>query len=376
MKNFRHVALSLLTAVLFIPDGSAVAREPVKKDSLGTHNGRTVYLFTLVNKNKNVLKITNYGARIVRIEVPDRNGARENVTLGSETFDGIIRGDMYGGAVVGRFANRIANGKITLDGTEYSLPVNNRPNTLHGGRNGWFSKVWDARIISNGKNPAVKLSYNSPDLEEGFPGNVVIEVIYTWTDKNEIVIDYTATTDKKTVINVTNHAYFNLRGAGNGYIFDHIMVLNSSYFTPFNNVKIPTGEIKSVKGTPFDFTLPMKIGEKIGETFENAVFDGYDHNFVLDNKKKVDAVVYEPESGRQMEVITSEPGMQFYSGSGMAWKRSLTSGTKPVNTRSGFALETQHYPDSPNQPQFPTTVLEPGKSFKSKTIYRFSVRSK
>jgi aldose 1-epimerase len=375
MKKFGSIAASLLSLIFFIPASHAGTGEPVKKDSLGSHNGRNVYLFTLTNKNNNVLKITNYGARIVRIEVPDRNGARENVTLGSETFDGIIRGDMYGGAIVGRFANRIANGKFTLDGVEYSLPVNNRPNTLHGGRNGWFSKVWDAEIPEKGKAPAVKLSYKSPDMEEGFPGNVLIEVTYTWTDKNEIVIDYKATTDKKTVLNVTNHAYFNLRGAGNGYIFDHIMVLNASSFTPFNSVKIPTGEIRSVKGTPFDFTAPMKIGEKIGETYENMVFDGYDHNFVLDNKKKVDASVYDPESGRVLEVITDQPGMQFYSGSGMAWKKSLTSETKPVNTRSGFALETQHYPDSPNQPGFPSTILEPGKDFKSRTIYRFSVRN-
>lgn len=376
MKKFGSIAVSLLSLIFFIPCSQSGAQVPVKKDLLGSHNGKDVYLFTLINKNNNVLKITNYGARIVRIEVPDRNGDRENVTLGSETFDGIIRGDMYGGAVVGRFANRIANGKFTLDGVEYNLPVNNRPNTLHGGRNGWFSKVWDAEIPERGKSPAVKLSYSSPDMEEGFPGNLLIEVTYRWTDKNEIVIDYKATTDKKTVLNVTNHAYFNLRGAGDGYIFDHIMVLNSSSFTPFNAVKIPTGEIRPVKGTPFDFTSPMRIGEKIGETFENTVFDGYDHNFVLDGKKKVDASVYEPESGRLLEVITDQPGMQFYSGNGMAWKKSVESGTKPVNTRSGFALETQHYPDSPNHPEFPSTILEPGKSFKSKTIYRFSVRSR
>ncbi len=373
MKNLNFIAAVLMVVICNQAYGS---KEPVKKEVLGNHNEKEVYLFTLTNKKGNVLKVTNYGAKIVRIDVPDKNGEKANVTLGAETFDGIIRGDMYGGTIVGRFANRIANGKFTLDGIEYNLPVNNRPNTLHGGRNGWFSKVWDAEIIEKGKFPAVRLSYNSPDLEEGFPGNVLIEVTYTWTDKNEIVIDYNASTDKKTVLNVTNHAYFNLRGAGNGYIFDHIMVLNASSFTPFNAVKIPTGEIKPVKGTPFDFTLPMKIGEKIGETYENANFDGYDHNYVLDNKKKVDASVYEPESGRVMEVITDQPGMQFYSGSGAAWKKAASSGTKPVNTRSGFALETQHYPDSPNQPEFPSTILEPGKNFKSRTIYRFSVRNK
>ena len=305
MKNLKSIAVSLLSLILFIPYGYLSARESVKIDLVGSYNGRDVHLFTLINKSNNVLKITNYGARIVRIEVSDRN-----------------------------------------------------------------------RVKENGKSPAVKLSYKSPDMEEGFPGNVLIEVIYTWTDKNETGIDYKATTDKKTVLNVTNHAYFNLRGAGNGNIFDHIMFINSSSFTPFNFVKIPTGEIRSVKGTPFDFTSPRKIGEKIGETYENAVFDGYDHNFVLTNKKKVDASVYEPESGRLMEIITDQPGLQFYSGSGIAWKKSLTLGTKPSNTRSGFALETQHYPDSPNHPEFPSTILEPGKSFNSRTIYRFSIRFK
>lgn len=211
-------------------------------------------------------------------------------------------------------------------------------------------------------------------MEEGFPGTVTIEVTYTWTDKNEIIIDYAATTDKKSVINVTNHAYFNLHGTGNGYIFDHLLTLGASSFTPFNATKIPTGEIRSVKGTPFDFTVAHPIGDKIGETYENAVIDGYDHNFVLDNKEKVDATVYDPVSGRVMEVITDQPGMQFYSGNGLAWKKSVGTENKPVSTRSGFALETQHFPDSPNQPAFPSTVLNPGEKFKSRTIYRFSVR--
>ncbi|NMC40830.1 MAG: galactose mutarotase [Bacteroidales bacterium] len=351
-----------------------MGNEPVKKELLGIHNNSEVFLFTLTNRHGNTLKVTNYGARIVRIEVPDRNGSKDNVTLGSETFEGIIKGDLYGGAVVGRFANRIANAKFTLDGKEYNLPVNNRPNTLHGGRNGWFLKVWTAEILQNSKMPAVKLSYTSPDMEEGFPGEVKIDVIYSWSDKNEIIIDYHATTDKKTVINVTNHAYFNLHGAGKGYIFDHILMLQASAYTPFNAVKIPTGEIKPVKDTPFDFTTPRPIGEKIGETYENVLLDGYDHNFVLDNRKKVDATVYDPESGRLLEVITDQPGMQFYSGSGMAWKKAVASGTLPSSTRSGFALETQHFPDSPNQPGFPSTVLNPGENFRSRTIYRFSVK--
>lgn len=211
-------------------------------------------------------------------------------------------------------------------------------------------------------------------MEEGFPGTVTIEVIYTWTDKNEIIIDYTASTDRKTVINVTNHAYFNLHGAGNGYIFDHILMLNASAFTPFDAYKIPTGEIRPVEGTPFDFTVPHSIGERIGQAYENVAINGYDHNFVLDNKGKVDATVYDPVSGRIMEVMTDQPGMQFYSGSGLMWKKTADYGNKSVNARSGFALETQHFPDSPNHPGFPGTILNPGEKFRTRTIYRFSVK--
>jgi aldose 1-epimerase len=373
MKKINIFLLAFIQLLIF---GSLNAQKPVPviKEVLGDHNGSEVSIFTLTNKAGNILRLTNYGARIVRIEVPDKNGVRDNVTNGSETFETVIKGDAFGGAVVGRFANRIANAKFTLDGVVYDLPVNNKPNTLHGGRNGWYSRVWDASILSNKKQPAVKFSYISPDMEEGFPGTVNIEVIYTWTDKNEIVMDYAASTDKRTVINVTNHAYFNLHGAGKGSIFDHILTLNASAYTPVNETKIPTGESRQVKGTPFDFTVPQKIGERIGVKYEDSDFTGWDHNYVLDNKTKVDATVYEPESGRILEVITDQPGMQFFSGNGMAWKNSLSTGSKPVAGRSGFALESQHFPDSPNQPEFPTTILNPGDKFKSRTIYRFSVK--
>jgi len=374
MKIFKFLSLVILPALTISGNLYGRDNKPVIKEVLGNHNGSEVYLFSMINKAGNVLKVTNYGARIVTIEVPDKNGVKANVTMGSEKFESIIKGDMFGGAIVGRYANRIANGRFSLDGIEYSLQVNNKPNTLHGGRNGWFSKVWNARIAENSKYPAVILSYICPDMEEGFPGTLTIEVTYTWTDKNEILIDYAATTDKKTVINVTNHAYFNLHGAGNDYIFDQILTLNASKYTPFDKFQIPTGEILPVKGTPFDFTVPHPIGDKIGETYNNSVLSGYDHSFVLDNKGKVDATVYDPVSGRVMEVITDQPGMQFYSGNGMAWKKQAESGSKAVNTRSGFALETQHFPDSPNHPDFPSTVLVPGEKFKSRTIYRFSVK--
>jgi aldose 1-epimerase len=257
---------------------------------------------------------------------------------------------------------------------EYNLVVNNRPNTLHGGRNGWHTRVWDAEIMRNKGNPAVKFSYASYDMEEGFPGTINIDVLFTWTKKNEIIIDYTASTDKKSIINVTNHAYFNLRGAGNGHIFDHILTLKASSFTPFNEFLIPTGEIRRVNGTPFDFTTPHTFGERIGENYENAVFQGYDHNYVLDNKGKVDATVYDPVSGRMLEMMTDQPGMQLYTGNGLMWIKPAGTGGKQSNFRSGFCLESQHFPDSPNQPDFPSTMIYPEEKFKTRTIYRFSVK--
>lgn len=370
MKIYLSIALALLFCSMSFGQKATM----VAMDTLGNHNGSQVCLYTLTNKAGNVLKVTNYGAKIVRIEVPDKNGNKDNITNGGDKLATIVRGDPYGGATIGRFANRIANGKFRLDGTEYTLGINNAPNTLHGGRNGWHTKVWTAEIVK-GKQPAVKFSYISPDMEEGFPGTVNVSVTYTWSDKNEIIIDYAASTDKKTVFNITNHAYFNLHGTGKGYIFDHILTLKASKYTPLAPSKIPTGEIKAVKGTPYDFTTPQKIGYRIGDSIQNTVFQGYDDNYVLDPNEKVCATVYDPESGRVMEVITDQPGLQFYSGQGgMAWKKSLESGTKPANIRSAFALETQHFPDSPNQARFPSTVLNPGDKFKSQTIYRFAVR--
>lgn len=374
MNRLNFLSILLIPALSISGNLQGAKSKPVIKEVLGDHNGSEVSLFTLTNKSGNILKLTNYGARIVCIEVPDKNGIKDNITMGSQTLETIIKGDAFGGATIGRYANRIANAKFTLDGTEYNLTANNKPNSLHGGPKGWFTKVWNAEILKNSKVPAVKFSYTSPDMEEGYPGTVIIEVTFTWTEKNEIIIDYAASTDKRTVLSVTNHAYFNLHGAGKGYIFDHILKLNASTYTPFNATKIPTGEIRPVKGTPFDFTVPHSIGESVGVSYENVVFNGYDHNFVLDKKGKVAAEVYDPESGRVMEVITDQPAIQFYSGSGMAWKKASTTSGDPVKTRSGFALETQHFPDSPNQPGFPSTILSPGEKFKSQTIYRFSIR--
>jgi aldose 1-epimerase len=376
MKRFLLLSLTLVAAgILFSAcNQSAKKKEMVKQEIYGTHQGKEVHLLTLTNKAGNVIRLTNWGARITWIEVPDRDGKKDNITFGYDTFDGTIKGDMSFGSVVGRYANRIANGKFTLDGVEYTLPQNNGPNTLHGGPGGWHSVVWDTEILEDSEFPAVKFTYVSPDMEEGFPGTMSIEVIYTWTDNNEIIMDYTCTTDKKTVLNVTNHAYFNLHGAGNGDILDHELTLRASAFTPVDSVMIPTGEIRPVAGTPFDFTTPHLIGERINDDYEQLILGrGYDHNFVLDNKEEVDATVYEPASGRVLEILTDQPGMQLYTGNFLDGSHKGHGG-KPYNFRSGLCLESDHYPDSPNHPEFPSTVLNPGETFKSRTVYRFSVK--
>jgi aldose 1-epimerase len=374
MRKVQLLSLILIAVIFASCNQTEKKKEMVRKEFFGTYQGKEVYLLTLTNKPGNVIRLTNYGAKITWIEVPDKNGKTENITFGYDTFDDMIKGDMSFGSIVGRYANRIAKGKFTLDGVEYTLPLNNGPNTLHGGPAGWHSVVWNAGIDKEGESPSVKFTYESPDMEQGFPGKVNVEVVYTWTDKNEIVMDYTCTSDKKTVVNVTNHAYFNLHGAGNGDILDHELVLKASAFTPVDPVMIPTGEIRPVAGTPFDFTSPHKIGARIGDNYEQLVLGrGYDHNYILDNKEEVDVEVYEPVSGRVLEVITDQPGVQLYTGNFLDGSK-IGHGGKPLNFRSGLCLESGHYPDSPNHPEFPTTVLNPGETFKSTTIYRFSVR--
>ncbi len=348
--------------------------EKVSKAPSGNYKGKEVNTYTLTNKKGNVLKLSEFGARIIWIEVPDRNGVKENVTFGFDTFEGMIKGDPYFGAVVGRYANRIAKGKFTLDGIEYSLPINNGVNSLHGGPGGWHSAVWTGEIVADAEYPSVKFTLHSPDMEEGYPGNVHVEALYTWTDANEIIIDYSCTTDKKTVINITNHAYFNLHGAGNGDILDHELVIKGSGFVAVDSTLIPTGEIRPVAGTPFDFRSPMTVGSRIGEDYDQLKRgNGYDHTFVLDNAEEIDATVYDPSTGRFMEMITDQPGVQFYCGNFLNGSR-IGYGGKPYTFRSGLCLETGHYPDSPNHPDFPSTVLNPGEKFSSRTTYRFSVR--
>jgi aldose 1-epimerase len=354
--------------------GGNKSKEMVTTQNFGKVNDKEVFLYTLKNKKGDIIKLTNYGAAIVEVTVPDRNGKKENVTFGYDSLSGYLKGDPYFGKVVGQFANRIAKGKFTLDGVEYTLAINNPPNSLHGGPTGWHSRVWDPQVLQNTDYPAVRFTYHKPDMEEGYPGNVVAEVVYTWTDNDEIIMDYKVTTDKKTVINITNHAYFNLHGAGVGDILDHEVLIRASSFTPVDSTLIPTGEIRPVEGTPFDFRSPHLVGERIGMNEEQLILGkGYDHNFVLDNAEEVDAEVYDPSTGRVIEVITDQPGLQFYTGNFLDGTQKGHGG-KVYNYRSGFCLETQHFPDSPNQPSFPSVILTPEEPLLTSTIFRFSVK--
>jgi len=376
MKKILLVILTLIGFILYFTyyKKSLISKDMVIKELIGTHNGREVYLVSLINKAGNVVRLSNFGARLTWIEVPDKNGMKDNIIFGYDTFNKIIKGDPYFGSVVGRYANRIAKGKFTLDGVEYHLTLNDGVNSEHGGPLGWHSQVWETAGVKDSKFPAIMFILKSPDMEEGYPGNMIVKVRYTWTDNNELIIDYTCSTDKKSVLNITNHAYFNLHGAGNGDILDHQVVIKASTFVVVDSTLIPTGELRQVTGTPLDFTKPHAIGERIGKDYDQLILGkGYDHTFVLDKKDSVDATVYDPQSGRLMEVLTDQPGIQFYTGNFLDGSM-IGHGSKPYNYRSGLCLETGHYPDSPNHSEFPTTVLNRGETFNSQTIYRFSVK--
>jgi aldose 1-epimerase len=376
MKKSR-LFLTAALALIIIGMGSCgnnKSKVMVTTENFGSFKGKDVFLYTLTNKGGDVVKLTSYGAAIVEINVPDRDGKRANVSFGYDSLSGYLKGDPYFGKIVGQYANRIARGKFTLDGTEYTLAINNMPNALHGGPTGWHSRAWDGEVLEGTDYPAVRFTYHKPDMEEGYPGNVVAEVIYTWTDANELIMDYKVTTDRNTVVNVTNHAYFNLHGAGNGDILDHELMINASAFTPVDSTLIPTGEIRPVEGTPFDFLSFHTIGERINEDYEQLIKGGgYDHNFVIDAPGDVVAEVYEPASGRVLQVITDQPGVQLYSGNFLDGTQTGIGG-KIYYYRSGFCLETQHFPDSPNQPSFPSVLLTPEEPLLTSTTYRFSVR--
>ncbi len=339
-----------------------------------TKSGTPVSLYRLKNKNGMEVDITNYGAIVTSIKVPDRDGKIEDVTLGYDNIAGWEKGTSYFGAIVGRYGNRIAKGKFTLDGKEYQLPINNGPNSLHGGLIGFNQKVWKAEPITEGGHVGVRLTYVSKDGEQGYPGNLTTVVTYTLDNKNDLGIDYKLTTDAPTVANVTNHTYFNLAGEGKGTILNHDMKIKAAKYTPTDSTLIPTGEIATVEGTPMDFRKATPIGARVNDKFKALEFGGgYDHNYVLDGSgfRKV-VEVYEPTSGRVMEVSTTEPGVQFYCGNFLDNEKGKNGHVYPY--RGGFCLETQHFLDSPNHPNFPTTVIRPGETYTSKTVYHFSTR--
>ena len=347
----------------------------ITEKSFGTYNNVPVTEYTLTNSSGIQVSILNYGGTITKILVPGKDGKMGDVVLGFESFDGYRqKTNPYMGALVGRYANRIGSAKFTLDGKLYKLAANNFGNSLHGGTVGFDKVIWAVTKIGDS---SLKLAYQSKDGEEGYPGNLSAEVIYTLTSDNSLKIDYAATTDKATPVNLTNHSYFNLSAGKDSTVLDHVVQLNADKYTPVNDQLIPTGQIADVKGTPLDFTTAKAVGKDI-----SSVKGGYDHNWVL-NKKGTNpnsyrdqqaATVYDPKSGRFMEVFTTQPGIQFYTGNFLDGSLMQTVGGQKYVQHAGLCLETQHYPDSPNQPSFPSSILKPGETYRQTTVYKFSVK--
>jgi aldose 1-epimerase len=374
--NLKLVFIFLL---ILSPLAVAVAQPAISKASFGkTADGQSVDIYTLRNTHGMEARITNYGGIVVSLTAPDRAHKFADVVLGYNDLERYEKPPFpYFGAIIGRYGNRIAKGRFTLNGVEYKLATNNGENSLHGGIKGFDKMVWSASESRTAAGPALALTYVSKDGEEGYPGNLRVRVVYTLTNNNELKIDYTASSDKDTVTNLTHHSYFNLAGEGNGDILNHRLVLKANRFVPTDENAIPTGQLRSVANSPFDFRTANTIGARINqETDEQIKFGkGYDHTWVVNGRAgllRQAAVVYEPTSGRVMEVWTTEPGVQFYTGNYL--DGVIGKSGKPYPRRSGFCLETQHYPDSPNQPNFPTTTLRKGATYRSTTIYRFSAR--
>lgn len=350
--------------------GPSFAEEPFGK----TADGTPVTAYTLLNKNGARAKVLTYGGIVSELHVPDKSGKLGDVVLGHDALKGYLDGHPYFGCITGRVANRLAGAKFTLDGKEYKLAANdNQKHTLHGGERGLDKRVWKGDPMLTGDGPAVKLTYTSKDMEEGFPGNLACAVTYTLTNDNALRIDYRATTDKPTPVNLTNHSYFNLAGQGNGTVLDHVLQINATRYTPTDETLIPTGKIEPVAGTPFDFTKPTRIGDHIQEIKSDPV--GYDLNYVLADRRRATpqlaATVTEPKTGRVLRVLTTEPGIQLYTGNFLSGKDRGKGGA--VYPQYGaFCLETQFFPDSPNQKAFPSIVLKPGEEYRHTTIYQFS----
>jgi aldose 1-epimerase len=369
---------ALLACACFAQAPSKKGQPHVKKQSYGKMpDGTPVDLYLIANANGMEAHLTPYGGALVSLTAPDRHGALADVVLGMETLDGCRTQTAFFGALIGRYGNRIGGAQFPLEGKTYRLPANDGPNTLHGGPLGFDKQLWQAREVASTEGPAIEFTYVSKDGEEGFPGTLTAKVIYTLANKNELKIDYTATTDKPTVVNLTNHAYFNLKGAGEGDILGHQVTIDASRFTPVDATLIPTGELRAVKGTPFDFTKATAIGARIENDDRQIKFGkGYDHNWVLDKTGAgltKAAEVYEPTTGRVMQVWTTEPALQFYTGNFLDGTLHGKGG-KVYPRRGALCMETQHYPDSPNHPAFPSTELKPGATYHTTTVYSFSAR--
>ena len=373
MKNLNLILLIAVFAACTSTQQKDIEMPYSKADFESMIDGKTTRLFTMENENGMVVTLTNYGAKILSVYVADKNGNFADVMLGFKSVDDYQQYGASHGAVVGPFANRIANAQFTIDGETFNFPVNNGEACLHSGPDSWYRKVWDYEKEGN----VTTFSLESTDGEFGFPGNKTVQVIYTLTADNELKIDYEITTDKACHFNITNHSYFNLRGEGNGDIVDHILVINADKSTPVDEGMVPTGEIEDIRGTDLDFTTPHSIGERIDSDNQMLVYGvGYDFNYVI-NKAEDElafaASAYEPESGRYMEVFTTEPGVQLYTGNHLKGTE-IGKGGAAYGKRTGFCLETQHFPNSPNQPNFPSTLLKPGEELKSTTIYKFSAK--
>ncbi|SDL27560.1 aldose 1-epimerase [Modicisalibacter muralis] len=375
-------------AVLITGVAQAQMGESIERSTFGQlPDGRDVDLYRITNANGIEMRVTNYGGIIVSLRTLDAQGEFDDIVLGFDSLDGYLsdayrKSNPYFGALIGRYGNRIAGGQFSLNGETYELATNNGPNHLHGGDKGFNRVLWQAKPFDNHEGAGLVLSYVSADGEEGYPGRLDVQVTYTLTDANELAIDYRATTSEATPVNLTQHTYFNLEGEGSGSILDHRLMINADAFTPVDETLIPTGEIRPVAGTPFDFREPTAIGARIDRGNRQLEFgQGYDHNFVLrrdsaaGDDPALAARVWEPDSGRVLEVATTESGLQFYSGNFLAGTLVGKSG-ESYKHRSGFALETQHFPDSPNQANFPSTILEPGETYRSRTVYTFSTRSR
>lgn len=339
-------------------------------------DGRIVNEYTLVNANGMTMKVINYGGIITMLTAPDRNGKFEDVVLGYESLPDYLTKNMFFGALIGRYGNRIARGKFSLDGIEFSLDTNNGPNHLHGGEGGFDRVYWNIAPVKASDGVSLKLSYLSRDMEEGYPGNLAVEVYYTLTNDNKLRIEYNASTDKKTIVNLTQHSYFNLSG-GRRDILDHELFINADKFLPDDATLIPTGELRAVAGTPFDFRKPFIIGARINDNDEQLkIGNGYDHTWVLNKSQdrlNRAAVLYDKQTGRELTVTTTEPGIQVYSGNFL--NKELIGKNGFINDfRTGICLETQHFPDSPNKPEFPSVILNPGEKYLTETVYSFTVR--